>query len=1180
MKNLKVLQRCLIIILVHLVILTTTVYPQDPFTMVGLMGDIIGFGKGIGWADYDNDGYPDIYVTNGDEAANERNFLFKNNGDGTFTQITTGEIATFQAISGSCSWGDYDNDNYLDIYIASPLQNYLFKNNGDGTFTRNTIAGPVVADTELSAGCAWGDYNTDGHIDMFVTNGFYSEANNSLYSSNGDGTFAKITGIDLVSSAGATDIGGLGWADYDNDGDLDLYVASGGSDKNYIWRNDGGNNFTKLDFIGKGDSHAGSWGDFDNDGDLDLFVTNYGDTIDKPQPNWLYRNDGSDVFTKITTGEIATDSSFSLGSAWGDIDNDGDLDLFVANDGPPDVYQNFLYINDGNGNFTRNTNTVVTDSTYAFGTAFADYNKDGFLDLYVCRSPWDVLYKNSSPDNGNTNSWINIQCVGTASNKAGIGTKVRVKATINSNVVSQLREISAQTGYGSHNDLRAHFGLGDATIIEELKIEWPSGIIQTFANVAVNQFLTITEVGAGESITVNWPNGGENWLVGSLQYVTWNSTGTSGNVKIDYSTDNGLTWKAVIANTPNDGVYEWTIPADPSTTCLVKVADADGAPEDQSDAAFTISGGTFLLTMVADPTDGGTTDPLPGDHVIDQDSVVDISAIPNSGYEFVSWTGDVSDPNSDSTTVTMNTDKTVTANFSMIPVEITDLRASVQGENILLEWTPPEGVTEYNVYRGTSFDFTPDLSGGTNRIAENISDEDPGTEGVQWSDTGNGADIVGDVNTNYFYRVTDVPGVESNLSNVAGEFDYNLITTGGTDINELVILMDTQNTRTPISTAEQLAQAIPNCTDVYYWSASGQGTVGHPAGTPIEDFPIYAGFPYIVNVSSDVVWAVAGSYSDKSFDLITTSGTDINHIGIPLGKYSIASAEELGQDIPNCTDVYYWSASGQGTVGHPVGTPIEDFPVYPGYPYFVNVTSPTTWPGSGAAPGIVGSETMVQTMSQNTNKGSVGAGVPHTVYGKLISLGDVSRQGNRSKLKAWISGRPNDILTDENVGTGCDGEYWWIGVSNFASNWNVEDSLYIEIIDPVGSMRGQAMVVLTAAGSDQANPIRLTATTSVADAELKEIPKDFVLHPNYPNPFNPETLISYQLPKASYVILKVYSLLGEEITTLVNQRKEAGHHQIIWDGKDELGEEVPSGLYLLTIEADNFRMNRKMIKVQ
>jgi len=118
MKNLKVLQRCLIIISALMLILTTTLYAQDPFTMVGLMGDTYGFGKGVGWADYDNDGYPDIYVTNGDHAASERNFLFKNNGDGTFTQITTGEIVTFQEISGSCSWGDYDNDQYLDIYIA------------------------------------------------------------------------------------------------------------------------------------------------------------------------------------------------------------------------------------------------------------------------------------------------------------------------------------------------------------------------------------------------------------------------------------------------------------------------------------------------------------------------------------------------------------------------------------------------------------------------------------------------------------------------------------------------------------------------------------------------------------------------------------------------------------------------------------------------------------------------------------------------------------------------------------------------------------------------------------------------------------------------------------------------------------------------------------------------------
>ncbi len=507
------------------------------------------------------------------------------------------------------------------------------------------------------------------------------------------------------------------------------------------------------------------------------------------------------------------------------------------------------------------------------------------------------------------------------------------------------------------------------------------------------------------------------------------------------------------------------------------------------------------------------------------------------------------------------------------PAVITDSRASIQGDNILLEWSPTPGATSYNVYRDTNFNFIPDTANGTNRIGYHISDEDANKDGIQWTDTGNGADIVGDVDHNYFYQVTAVAAVESAPSNVAGEFDYNLVTTSSTDINEIVVIMDTKYNSLPITTAEELAQAIPNCSDVYYWEAAGQGSVGHVKGLPFSNFPIYPGYPYVVNVTANTVWSLAGACVDTSFNLITTGGTDINHVSVPLRQASLITAELLGQDISGCTDVYYWDAAGQGSVGHVVGLPFENFAVRAGYPYYVNVTAPTVWPASG------GSMLKTNHLSPIKN-GLMGGHIPHTVYGTLRQPPGVDVKIDQLQITAWIVGRPAEVIDTDNIGTGCDGSYWWIGVGNFATAWQAGDSLQVEIKDNSHKFSGTKLVVLTDAGSDIGGEIHLTESAHFAGKEIHQTPKTFALNQNYPNPFNPETLISFQLPEATNVILKIYNLLGDEIYSLIHEQKETGYHQVIWTGKNNLGQEVPSGIYLVKIEAGDFRAYKKMIKIR
>ncbi|NOY58114.1 MAG: hypothetical protein GXO75_04140 [Calditrichaeota bacterium] len=581
-----------------------TVYAQDPFIIKDPYPGDKYTTNGVSWGDWDNDGYEDLFAGNGAQSYKFEDFLYRNNGDGTFTKITGQSIVTEVHLTGGACWGDFDNDGDLDIYITtnedSPLgtdlENYLYLNNNDGTFSKSTVAGPPITDPDYSNTAGWGDYDNDGDLDLFVKNGWQdAKKEHSLYHSNGDGTFTSIDAGDMTGSVGSAFISGFAWCDYDNDGDLDVFTCGGGGPNNHLWQNNGGS-FTDVGSFDGSTSNGCSWADFDNDGDFDLFISNYADG-DVKEKNDLYVNNGDGTFTKNTTNIIASEESYSMGSAWGDIDNDGDLDLFVANDYEYDTNPNFLYINNGDGTFTKNTTSVaVTDpsSQAPHGVAFADYNNNGFLDLFAAVHGPNFFLENVEPSNGNTNHWIELKLVGNPSNRSAIGAKVWATATISGSEVTQLREISTQTGMASHNSLRVHFGFGDATTITQIRIEWPSGNEQTLSGVSVDQIMTVTEGQTAESIAVTAPNGGETLIIGNNFDITWTSSGTSGTVDIDYSTDNGSNWTPIVTNETDDGSYTWTVPNDPSTTCLVRVTDSDGSPADESDAVFTISTGESL----------------------------------------------------------------------------------------------------------------------------------------------------------------------------------------------------------------------------------------------------------------------------------------------------------------------------------------------------------------------------------------------------------------------------------------------------------------------------------------------------------------------------------------------------------------------------------------------------------
>lgn len=456
-------------------------------------GDIVndgGWCYGCAWADVNGDGFPDLFVDNNDTIQGRDNFFYLNNGDGSFTKVIAGPVVTDGGSSYGCTWGDYDNDGCADLFVANYNENnFLYHNNGAGTFTSVT-QGRIVSDGGRSTGCAWGDYDNDGRLDLYVCN---RDEANFLYHNEGD-SFARV-----LTGAIATDVtnsSGCAWSDYDGDGFLDLFVANVGA-PNCLYRNNGNSTFTKVtgDPVTSDTSscNGASWGDLDNDGDLDLFVAT---GVLGMYADLLYRNDGDGTFTKITDSPVVDDATWSGGGAWADFDNDGDLDLFVGGyDG-----HNRLYENDGSGVFTSiDTGALVTDGNYTMGAGWADLDRDGDLDLFTAKNNYfggnNALYRND----GNANHWLSVRCVGTASNRMAVGARVRVKAGTGGPPGWQMRELSTQTGgcNSGQSDISVHFGLGGASAVESLTVRWPSGQEYLLTDVAADQFLTIVEPGSG-----------------------------------------------------------------------------------------------------------------------------------------------------------------------------------------------------------------------------------------------------------------------------------------------------------------------------------------------------------------------------------------------------------------------------------------------------------------------------------------------------------------------------------------------------------------------------------------------------------------------------------------------------------------------------------------------------------
>lgn len=485
------------------------------------LGNFPGESRAVAWVDYDLDGDLDLYFTVGPLSPGiVVNNLWQNNGDGTFTDVSA--LSGILALPGqgnfvSATWGDYNNDGCQDVYLVNSIgiaERFLLRNKCDGTFQDVTSqAGVAGRSNGRSRDAAWADFDQDGFLDLFVA---YDDlaGPNQLFRNNHNGAFT-----DVAAGVGLANVGSgfnANWGDFNNDGWPDLFLVRSGTQSDILYKNNGDGTF--LDFTpGSGivDTAQGTdavWGDFNNDGFLDLYV------VGATGINHLFRNNGGTSFTDTSTPPTVANAGNSFGSTQGatvgDLDNDGDLDIVVVQsfDGRAGSQQDVVFRNDGGVPLTF-AGFAFQDAYNSYAACFGDYSGDGAPDLFTGNvgSGTDVLWLNAA----NRNDALVVLLHGTKSNRLGIGVRVSVTADLDGNpattAVTQTREMIG--GSKGQNPIEISFGLGRTAVetrkVDNLTIVWPrSGIMQSFPNLAVNQVITVIEGTQGLIISSVSPSSG------------------------------------------------------------------------------------------------------------------------------------------------------------------------------------------------------------------------------------------------------------------------------------------------------------------------------------------------------------------------------------------------------------------------------------------------------------------------------------------------------------------------------------------------------------------------------------------------------------------------------------------------------------------------------------------------
>ncbi|MBT4497672.1 MAG: T9SS type A sorting domain-containing protein [Gemmatimonadetes bacterium] len=1068
------------------------------------------------WGDYDNDGRPDLFLGE---------ILAHNEGDGRFGAQPLPEAL----ISPQAIFGDYDNDGDLDLFSHPPSpgitfgQDALGRNDG-GVFTDVSLEAGLT-DTLPSMDTIWLDYDQDGFIDLYECNTVarywewseYTEdavhLRNKLYHNNGDGTFTEATeaaGLGVLNPGAGTTVLGLAAADFTNDGWPDLYVGVNNG-PNRLFHNDGQGRFqdaTTEDIAAVGPSAGVAVGDIDNDGDLDIFqATN----IPSGRPGWrsvMLLNWGDGTFMDVTEGvgltELSKKSRF--GPSLVDIDNDGDLDLAVSN--PPATY-----LNDGSGLFVDHSTEVHVGLTRAsMIAAWGDYDLDGFLDVFSAGG--SAMMSTLLRRRGNDNHWLRVELVGIQSNRTGIG--ARLIATAGD--LRQIREILG--GLGEQQDeMVAHFGLGGRTQVDELEIRWPSGQVDVLMDIPADQKIRVFEGREGYHAVqpTRWehslPDEVTRKTQRAIEIAVWpaffDPDATITRVTADLSKLGG--------------------PAD-----LLLEADEDGVYRLDSSLEIDALRGTYTAFVNIEQQTSL------GDHWVQLSKRLtvlpdeDVDLFGGGGREDWTWHGQeltrvTEHPDFDAgaswspdgTRLCFHTERDGNFEIYVIgtdgsaPVNLTRDPADDPAKDKYPHWSPDGMSIAFHSDRDGNFEiYVMDADGGN---PTNLTMSDSEEFQASWSPDGTRIAFSTDRDDNREVYAMDADG--GNPINLTNHDEHDSVPSWSPDGNRIAFHTDRNGN-----------------SEIYVMDADGSNPVNltrdpaqdfYPAWSP--DGTQIAFESYRNSIGPADVYVMGANGTDPSA-MIRSHAHDMEAAWSPDGNRIAFASNRTGN-----FDLFLLTPGDASRV--------EIDPQERG----------TVFTGNEALAVRAGSDWWLS--CQPT------ALFDWTGYAALrfaFHPGDLSASAGE-ELSVWIRGKEVDLLSDGRIDL-------------TAAKWQVMEIPFeqFELKEPIAAIDFSGDFT----GSFYIDDLRLvpakpsSGSTAVVEDRAAGRPLTFALKQNYPNPFNAGTVIRFALPERRDIELSIFNLAGQRVATLTQGMREAGTYTVRWDGRDDDGRELASGVYLYRLRTD------------
>lgn len=1009
-------------------------------------------GVAASWGDYDNDGDQDVAILSEGRAK-----IYKNSNHQLLlhSQLVAGKIPK------SATWGDYDNNDYLDLFIGTASQNYLYHNDGNGEFSRILDSTSALTSNSVATfACSWVDYNNDGNLDMFTAN----QGINALYKNMGDGTFTDINNAgDLLSHNYSSR--NCGWVDYNKDGYIDVAVVNNnplhGGSPNALYKNNGDGTFEEVSVsefstLSRA-SYSVSWADFTNNGYPDIVVANDSLIV-------LYKNNQGISFTPNSIPYDANGPKVGRrSSAAGDYDNDGYVDLFVGGNAQHDI----LFHNNGDGTFTQITDYLI--NYYDLGTSTADWvdvDTDGDLDLFKLSS-FDAHLLYSDEISGH---WITINAVRETSMTPAIGATISAIASANGEVLQQSQTVSGQTGVGAQNDMRAHFGLGELSTVDTLRIVYPDGSLNEITHLEGGQSYTFTENSSILAGTINHDRtlSGFQYVIDdveiptgvtltiepgtTLKFAEGKKMQIDGSLLVNGDVSDSVVFKS---NMPNASAGDWAgIILDESDNVELQYANIRDAKIGLTCfGAFT--GELSHLTVSKNRT-GIYCEKVHGDFQINHSQIG-----PNK--EFGIWS--------------------IASKFI---IDHNNISANEYG-----------GIY---AYRGSY----PSISYNTisnNGYAENNSYS--GVEAIDGSDitmVGITREEAQRCESNNEISLNALAGVKAansafpvlgkyNESNPTKDGGYNRIYG-----NRYSII--NENREPLYAQVNYWIKVDERCSTSEPYKLSGE-VRWHPSA------PVSLGKIIYTNTSPEIPTAI--------------------------------NLEIAGQDSLAATHYY-----------HIVTTYFDSSWVYIGVHGLIRC-----WEKIGFTSQMILNNLRnlrEQTANSIANKwvldGQVEQYVALGEYNQALTAIDTLMNwwANTSRIPIYLfeRGRIEDYQTESGLGK----------ISKSAANF------YQQVVDNYSD----SPVAIQA-------KVKLEQGTSTSGPPSPPIPTRFYLYHAYPNPFNPQTTIRYDLPTTSEVTIKVFDLLGRQVTQLIRKSQEPGTYETVWNGTNRDGYQAASGIYFILIQA-------------